>query len=205
MQRIAVAPLVVRAKPVAPVRKSCLRLKDPTGAKKKVHFQEYGGWNLHRVWPLLPDSPPSTIFTLAEVDLLHPSRYDSLGDDGPYRMVLPGHECRWPQLEEEPRYDGYESMPPSCCQACAQVSADGTLFTRFRYNQQTIRCPACQADPARRQSFRPPLDDNGEEDHLDTCTHSDHTLFSDTCGFIQGAYHADHIWRAEHFPNDIPT
>jgi hypothetical protein len=196
LARLSVAPLALalKTKPVVLAVRSCLKITASARAAKSVRFVNYGGWNIHRIRAFQPDTAPNTFIQLTDAVLCHPTAWGR--DKGPvypgnYSIVLPDKEIRWPP----PDHDGpiRRATIPSRCLTCAQVAAQGTPHIRYRPVQVSVWCQDCLADPARRPYYVPPLDDDGDDDYLDTCP-GPHNKTPQECQYYSCAFKANVLW-----------
>ncbi|KAF8852539.1 hypothetical protein BDZ45DRAFT_763792 [Acephala macrosclerotiorum] len=202
LARLSVLPLAVV--PKLPALRSCLKTSAAIG-RKAVHFVEYGDWNLHGIRTYQPDSPPNTFFSPFDAEISEPSihaRSHGVVHPGSYALVRQTEQqIRWPPPDHDgPVRPGYDSMPPSCCRACAKVAARGTSQIRYRPQQVSVRCSACMESTARLPSYSPALDDDGRDDDEDDCPNSIHHHYPETCAYFRNGFKANILWLYSEYP-----
>lgn len=171
--------------------------------KKYIDSDFLGGWNIHQVKAFQPDSTPNTVLPLDQADLLQPTfrgRQKGPVYDGSYQLVVPDREIRWPPPEHDgPVTNGSRTAPPSACRSCARAAAEGSSLIRYRPQQVSVWCSTCMSDPGRRPYYVPALDDDGEDDHLDTCQGPHY--HAEDCQYLRCAYKANVRWLYANYPD----
>ncbi|CZR56395.1 uncharacterized protein PAC_06283 [Phialocephala subalpina] len=202
LAQLSIAPLAVA--PQLPALRSCLKTSAAV-ERKAVHFVEYGGWNLHGIRTYQPDSAPNTFIPSFDAEISEPSIHArSRGPVHPGIYALVGQteqQIRWPPPDHDsPVRPGYDSMPPSSCQACAKAAARGTSRIRYRPQQVSVWCSACMESTARLTRYSPALDDDGQDDDQDVCPNTQHHHYPDTCAYLRNGVVANILWLYAQYP-----
>jgi hypothetical protein len=185
---------------MVPALRSCLKTT-ATRSNKSVHFTESGGWNVHRIRAFQPDSCPNTFLSLADADVV-PSIRGRVGpqDDGYYQLRRNDIQIRWPPLSRR-----LLSLAPRSrrCFTNAMIAA---RLRPMGYHTPVTVLPSKAFSVGIAWTiqeggafFVPALDDDGEDDCLDTCPGPhNHTPY--TCQHFSCGYKANVKWLYSRYP-----